>query len=390
MLGIGIIVPVLPVLAINLGATAFWLAMITAVFSLARGLLQPIVGSLSDRWGRKGFLVLGLFIYGVVGLLIPLATQVPHLIAIRLLQGVGAAMIVPVAMAYAGAEAKPGEEGQTMSRLNAAMFCGIGCGPVIGGFCADLWGMDSVFHIMAVLSFIAFALVMLNMPATLPTQRITVSLLANFRLMCTRRRTVGILLARFATVLMIVPVMAFLPMLMAGWSDRLNLYVGLIIACRTLMSGLCQFLFGHIADQYNKISLLLIGTVCIALSLLLIPPAHNLGLLVGAYLLLGVGEAVCWSVLGAYAAEEGRRFGHGAMMGVFNLALSAGVFTGAVNAGIIVDYLSLPQSFQLTAAAIVLCMLLSVTCIRSGEANGERADTGDAPPVAPAGGTPRQ
>jgi MFS transporter, DHA1 family, multidrug resistance protein len=61
----------LPVLATKLGATGISLGLITAAFSLSRGLLQPLVGNLSDRWGRKGFLVAGLFIYGVVGLLIP-------------------------------------------------------------------------------------------------------------------------------------------------------------------------------------------------------------------------------------------------------------------------------------------------------------------------------
>ena len=66
LLGIGIIIPVLPLWATELGATGFTLGVITAVFSVSRGLCQPLVGSLSDRWGRKGFLVTGLFIYGLV------------------------------------------------------------------------------------------------------------------------------------------------------------------------------------------------------------------------------------------------------------------------------------------------------------------------------------
>ena len=109
LLGVGIIIPVLPLLATKLGATGFTLGLITAAFSISRGLLQPVVGNLSDRWGRKGFLVTGLFIYGLVGLLIPHAHSVLDLVFIRFFQGVGSAMIVPVAMAYASVLAPPGQ-----------------------------------------------------------------------------------------------------------------------------------------------------------------------------------------------------------------------------------------------------------------------------------------
>ena len=99
MLGIGIIIPVLPQLAVQLGASGFALGVITAAFSLSRGLLQPLVGDLSD-----------------------------HLVYIRILQGMGAAMIVPVAMAYTSALTPPGQEGRYMGMMNASLFCGIGFG----------------------------------------------------------------------------------------------------------------------------------------------------------------------------------------------------------------------------------------------------------------------
>jgi MFS family permease len=90
------------------------------------------------------------------------------------------------------------------------------------------------------------------------------------------------------------------------------------------------------------------------------------------YLFLGFGEAVLWPVLGAYAAEEGRtHFGHGTMMGVFNLAMSAGVFTGAMLAGSSVDFLGMRQAFWVTAMAILLLTLVAAVLIRVGEAAGE-------------------
>lgn len=367
LLGVGIIIPILPVLATKLGATGFTLGLITAAFSLSRGLLQPVVGNLSDRWGRKGFLILGLFIYGLVGLLIPMATQVPHLIAIRLFQGIGAAMIVPVAMAYASFLAPPGHEGRSVSIVNIAVFCGIGCGPILGGLSADTWGMASVFYIMAGLCFLGFLLVVTNLPSCCPIDRPPPTSLSNsLRQMLARRRTVGILLARYATVLMMVPTMAFLPVMMADWPGSSGLHTGLVIAGRTLINALLQYPMGKLADRHDKVHLLLWGCAAMSLAVWWIPAMHTFAAMVGIYLFLGLGEAVLWPVLGAFAVEEGRRFGHGTMMGVFNLAMSAGVFTGALVAGTGLDRLGMQSAFALTAVCIMGLSLAAALLIRSG------------------------
>ena len=369
LLGVGIIIPVLPVLATKLGASGFSLGVITAVFSMSRGLLQPVVGNLSDRWGRKGFLVTGLFIYGLVGLLIPHATSVFDLVLIRIFQGVGSAMIVPVAMAYASFLAPPGQEGRYMGVINIAIFCGIGAGPVIGGLFSDAWGLASVFYMMAALCFIAFVLVVYNMPACCPIDRQQqTGLLANVRLMLKRQRTIGILIARFATVLMMVPTMAFLPVIMSQWPGSSGLQVGVVIASRTLMNAALQVPFGKLADRYDKVPLLVGGCVCMSSAISLIPSVTNFPAMVGLYLFLGFGEAMLWPVLGAYAAEEGRtHFGHGTMMGVFNLAMSAGVFTGALLAGTSMDSWGMGQAFYATAIVTMLLTLTAAALIRSGE-----------------------
>lgn len=384
LLGVGIIIPILPLLATKLGASGFSLGVITAAFSLSRGIWQPMVGNLSDRWGRKGFLVAGLFIYGVVGLLIPWAANVGQLVAIRLLQGFGAAMVVPVAMAYASFLAPPGQEGRTMALLNIAIFCGIGCGPVLGGLVADNWGMAMVFHLMALLCFLAVVLVWRTLPSCSPIERQQpLSLGVQMRAMLHRRRTKGILLARFATVLMMVPTMAFLPVLMTNRHGSSGFEVGLVIACRTLMNAALQYPFGLLADRYDKVVLLVAGCLAMTIALLAIPMMGGFWGFMGMYLFLGLGEAVLWPVLGAYAAEEGRtHFGHGTMMGVFNLAMSAGVFTGALLAGASMDWLGMQQAFILTGAAVCVLGVGAAGLIRRGEREEEASSaqaTGSAP-----------
>lgn len=365
MLGVGIIIPVMPLFATDLGATGFTLGFIIAIFSVTRGVLQPVVGSWSDTWGRKGFLMAGLAIFAIVGLLVPKATSVLDLIFIRSFQGAGSAMIVPVAMAYMGSLAPEGQEGRYMGYLNIALFCGIGCGPVIGGAVADQWGMAAVFYVMAALSGCALTMVVVNMPYNTQHEEAgPLGLFQNLGKMIGRRKTVGLLIARFSTMIMMVPTMAFLPLLVSSQHKGTGIQIGLIIACRTLVNALLQVPFGKLADRHSKVLLLVIGCSCMGAVILAIPSGRSVPMMAILYMLLGLGEAVIWPVLGALATEEGRsHYGQGTMMGVFNLAMSAGVFTGAILAGISMDALGIQWAFYVSGTAVLVFTYLGAYLI---------------------------
>ena len=377
LLGIGIIIPVMPVFATELGAGGLALGMIIAVFSVTRGVLQPVIGNLSDRMGRKGFLVAGLFVYGLVGLLIPQAGSVLHLLLIRGFQGVGSAMIVPIGMAYMSILAPSGHEGRYQSYLNIAIFCGIGCGPVIGGVVADLAGFDAVFYLMAVLSFGAFVLVLRNMPAQqAPPQKAAAGLFKSMRLMLGNRLTLGILLARFVTMIIMVPSMAFLPLLMTRTIDASGLQIGFVIACRTLVNALLQVPAGKVADRSNKLILLVTGCLWLSGVIMTIPFMQSFVMFTLTYCLLGLGEAIIWPVLGAYASIEGRkRYGHGTMMGVFSLSMSGGIMTGAILAGFSMDAWGIDSAYFVTAGTVFVGALGAALLIGAGE----RAERGSQP-----------
>jgi MFS family permease len=354
LLGIGIIVPVMPVFAESLGAGGLALGFIIAAFSVARGICQPVVGNLSDRWGRKGFLLGGLAIFALVGLLMPEATTVGGLLLIRCLHGVGSAMIVPVAMAYVGDHAEVGHEGRFMGLLNIAIFSGIGGGPLLGGIFTDLWGMASAFYAMAALSLLAWLLVLIQMPrATVSRPGRPVGVYGALRIMMASRRTVGILLARLSTMIIMVPTMAFLPLLMHGTFAASGLQIGMVIAARTLVNALLQFPCGRLADRMDKVRLLRLGTLVISAVMCLVPLAGTFWMLLGLFVVLGAGEALIWPTLGALATEEGRHYGQGNMMGVFNLAMSGGVFCGAMGAGIISDLFGLHWAFFLIGLLVL-------------------------------------
>lgn len=358
--------PILPIYAEDLGATSTLIGLMVAGFSVSRGLLQPVVGGWSDRRGRKRFLATGLAIYAVAGLLYVVAGSVLDLILIRIGHGVGSAMIVPIAMSYVGDLAPEGEEGRYMGIFNIALFAGIGSGPVIGGLFLDGFGAESAFIAMSSLAALALLLVGVVLPSdsgradgARPPLRHTL------RRMAGDRRVLGILLPRMATMVVMVPTMAFLPLLMEGFMDATGVQIGAVIAARTLTNAVLQTPFGRLADRHDRGRLIVVGSGVVAAALFVVSVVESFGLLLVVFVVMGAGEALVWPALGALAATEGRTYGQGSMMGVFNMAMSAGVFVGSLGAGSVADAFGLEWAFVAVGVVVAVSAVVGERLLAS-------------------------
>ena len=112
--GVSIIVPLLPLYAEQLGASALWLGVIFSAFSLARFIGMPVAGYVSGRLGRKRPIAVGLLLYSLISLGFVTAGSSLTLTFLRLGQGLCAAMIVPIAQAYIGDISHEKSEGRMM------------------------------------------------------------------------------------------------------------------------------------------------------------------------------------------------------------------------------------------------------------------------------------
>ena len=382
VLGVGIIAPIIPIYATDLGATGVTLGLMIAAFSISRGALQPVVGSLSDRKGRKRFLVAGLSIYAVMGLTYTLATSVEHLILIRLFHGVGSAMIVPIAMAYIGDLTPRGQEGKYMGMLNVALFAGISGGPILGGVFRDTIGINPAFYAMSALTAASLGLIVALLPPQRSDRQIqsTPGLLTTLRRMLHNSRVVGMLLPRIGTMIIMVPTMGFLPILMHRLMGATGIEIGIVISARTIVNAGLQFPFGKLADRYNKVALIVTGSLIASAGVFVMPFATDFLQLVWLSVLIGVGEALIWPTLGAIAVEEGHRYGQGSMMGVFNMAMSVGILIGSLLAGSFMDLIGLEYVFYIVSIILVVSAVAGGLLIaRRGptQEEGVSTDSGD-------------
>lgn len=350
MLGVGIIVPLLPLYAHSLGASALWLGLIMAAFSISRTILTPLVGRLSDQRGRKFFICLGLGIYTAVSLGYPWAHTTWQLILIRLIQGSAAGMIVPIAQAYVGDISPPGEEGKWTGYFNAAFFSGFGVGPFIGGVLNGHFGMDAAFYTMAGVNLAAFLVAFSLLPEIKP-QRVRLNPSISLRRIGLSNILKGVFSFRLAYAIGRGAFATFLPLFAVQRMNLSSSLIGVVMGVNIILMSSLLPAMGKVADRLSRRTLVIIGALASAAFVALIPLTHSFGQLLGLCFLGSVGGATCMPAASALTIDEGRRFGMGLSMGLFNMAMSLGMVIGPLGAGMVVQQLGLTSAFY--SAAII-------------------------------------
>lgn len=373
MMGVGFVIPMLPIFARNLGASGFTLGLLVAGFSLSMGMVQPLAGSFSDSHGRKKFLCAGLVIFAVCGFGYNLTSSVLDITVVRFVQGIGAGMVFPVAMAYMADWAPPQYEGRYMALFNVSLMAGIGSGPVLGGILNDLFGIKAAFYGMGFASSLALLIVVIALPESRVSKvdKEGTPLLAVFRSILRDRRMRGVLLVRVSMMLAMVSSFVFLPVMMSEVLKASATMIGIVITLRTLVSASLQFPCGWLADRYNRVMLTIISVLSVAGIVSLLGFSTEVWQVMILFLLMGVGEALFLPTTSALAMEGGRSFGMGATMGVFNTALTLGMFMGSISAGLLIDQFGFGLAYALIAVMVAFtCLVSSPMMLKSAHTPG--------------------
>ncbi|MFC1964742.1 MFS transporter [Chloroflexota bacterium] len=352
MLGSGIVVPLLPLYAQSLGASAFWLGIVFACFPISRILATPFFGRLSDRKGRKLFIAIGLLAYGIISFGFVWVNTIFQLASLRFLHGATGAMILPIAQAYVGDTSPSGEEGKWMGYANAAFMGGFGFGPLLGGVITEHLGMDFAFFTMGGLSLLAFTTVVFFLPES--KSKHSASSHLSFRTIIQSRMMNGLLTSRLGLSMGKTIFFAFLPILAASILDFRPALVGILLTVHMLLMSLLGIPSGRIADRFNRRILVVCGFLISFIFLVAVPSANNFDTLLMLAVLGSLGSAIAMPAASALAVEEGRKYGMGSTMALFNSAQGIGMAVGPLLGGAIVDFVDINSAFYFGAVMTLL------------------------------------
>lgn len=370
MVGYGLVLPIMPFYIQNLGAGGSELGWLMSTYSLMQLIFAPIWGILSDRWGRKPILCIGIFGYAITLLFFGLATKFWMLFLARSLSGILSSATMPTAMAYIGDNTTETERSGGMGKLGAAMGIGVVLGPLLGGLLSER-SLQLPFFVGSAAAMLALVLVILLLPESHTRQAIA-SPSSRWNWQSIRQ----VLLSPAGLLLLLIFMIAFG---LAGFQGIIGLYViqrlaflpdqvGYLWMVMGAVMILSQgTLIGPLTRRWGEVALIRLGLLGGALSFGLVLLATNLLSLLSAVALLVLALSLIGPTLNARISHFSLEH-LGALMGLNSTATSLGRVIGPLWAGPLFD-LHLSYPFLGGMVVLILGFLVSVTGLREKHRN---------------------
>jgi DHA1 family tetracycline resistance protein-like MFS transporter len=297
--GFGLVIPLLPFWAERLGANALEVGLIITIYALAQLLFTPVLGALSDRYGRRPIIVVSLVIEALSLVVTALAGSLPLLFLARFIGGLGASNIGS-AQAVVSDVTTAKERAKGMGMIGAAIGLGFVIGPALGGVLAPR-GQTLPFWIAAGVALVNALLVLLFLPETrkrMATQEVVSSrqrglniLFSGWRNAAHHPSVLGLVLVNLLYTIAFTGMETIFPLFTQrtfGWGASQNgyifTYIGFIIV---IMQG---GLVGQLVKHWRESRVLLVGLVLMTIGLVSLAFSTRFALLLVTLGLLSIGD----------------------------------------------------------------------------------------------------
>ncbi|HUV61828.1 MAG TPA: MFS transporter [Thermoplasmata archaeon] len=383
-LGFGLIFPLFPVYAENLGASAFEIGIIFAAFVLTRAIFSPSFGNLSDRIGRKRLILIGSSLYVIFAIWFTVPETWIGLVIVRGFQGVASAMVWPVSEALVIDSTPPSERGAAMGKIVMSSNLGFVIGPFAGGGLVMLAQstlgfseMDSYrfpFYFTAILAGIATLLVwryVTDARTPDPVKR-SVSIKGMLRpegLEPEKLRDIRVLYVNAAmegfSFSSIGPLMALFLMFRFDLGAE---WISILIGIAMGLGAIVAFPSGRLSDRWGRKRLFVTGGLIAFTATLLIPTTWSLIVIVALLAARSMAFQVASPALRALQADIVPENMRGRLIGVLESMSAIGAVVGAPLGGLMFDHfygrdLGLPLNLDGTLVPFVISGALGIMAV---------------------------
>jgi MFS transporter, ACDE family, multidrug resistance protein len=363
VLGVSSITPALPEIRDAFGVTSAQVGLLITIFTLPGIALTPVLGVLSDRHGRRKILIPALFLFGIAGSLCAFARAFELLLALRLLQGMGAAALGTLNVTVIGDIFTGHERSAALGYNSSVLSIGTASYPAIGGALATLgW-----FYPFA-LAFLAIpvgllVLFSLHNPEPHNDQRLR-EYFGDVFSRLSNREVLGLLGVSLLTfIILFGPQLTFLPILMDERFGAPSYLRGAVLSGASLTTALTSAQLGVLTSRVSERTLLKIAFVLYAAGLALVALVPNVWLLLVPAVLFGVAQGInlpnVFSLLNAHAPSENR----GAFMAANGMSLRAGQTIGPLLMAATAGTLGLTGAYLAATALAVVALVLVITLL---------------------------
>jgi multidrug resistance protein len=380
LIGFGMVIPVLPIYAQTAPffANPFEIGLVVSIYSWMQFIFSPILGRLSDKYGRRPILFISLLGSAVGYVVLGLANTLFLVFVGRIVSGITGGNI-SAAQAYIADVTTKENRGKGMALFGAAFGLGFVLGPAIGGITSK-YGVHVPFFIAAVLSLIAGAAVYLVLPETrklgsAPAEesggRIA-QLLGSLR-----EPQFGTVSLIYFLLVTAFSIMTYAFVLYTSFRFHYNAEQnGYLFALVGLTAVVGQgVLFGTLVKRFGETRLVVFGCFLMALSFALIPfvtPTFaGVAGLVGVSIMLAFANSLASPSLNTLASKISHEHQQGASLGIMqsgaSLARAIGPLIGGVllnNAVNQIDESTLYRTFFVAAAIMLVAFVIAIYSVK--------------------------
>jgi MFS transporter, DHA1 family, multidrug resistance protein len=351
--------PALSLFAESLGASPERIGLIVSVSTLTGVLLKLPSGALSDIYGRRFLLRIGVVAFGLPPFLYPFITDLDALTALRFVHGLATAIFAPSALATV-AELYRERRGAALGTYTACTQSGALLGPFLGGYLIHTAGFSTAFVMAGAFGCVGMALFYsLHLDVAVPQRKdkgvavVLAEMWKGFAAVAKNKIVLITSVTDGAKMIANGALMAFLPLY--GVSAGLNPgEVGLLFTVQAFTSFFAKPIMGRVSDQVGRQPLIMIGLLICAGTFVCIPQVSMFAVLVALSAGFGFGEAVVSSSSSALVADSSEFKRLGAGMGMQGTIMDIGHASGPLLAGVLIANLSYSQAFAIIAGIQLL------------------------------------
>lgn len=339
----------LPSLARAFDASFHAVQWVVLAYLLAITAVIVSAGRLGDRLGRRRLLLAGLLLFAVACGLCGMAPALEWLIAARVLQGLGAAVMMAMALGMVGDTVTKQRTGRVMGLLGTMSAVGTAMGPSVGGVLLSVWGWRSIFLVGVPLGLVAVALAYRYLPVDRQHGQSSTGSTFWSSLQDASLRAGLAMSALVAAVIMATFVVG--PFYLSRGLGLAPEWMGLAMAVGPCIAAVTGVPAGRLTDRLGSRRMTLAGLGVLACGALLLSFTSGLFMYLGALVILTTGYSLFQAANNTAVMKDVQPANRGTVSGLLNLSRNLGLIVGTSALGAVFAWAT-PEVTHATAQSV--------------------------------------
>jgi ACDE family multidrug resistance protein len=360
VLGVASISPAFPTISRELGISPEKVGLLITFFTLPGAVLTPVVGVMADRYGRKKILIPSLFLFAAAGTACAFTGSFNVLLALRAVQGVGAASLGSINATIIG-DIFTGEKRVKAMGLNASVLSiGVASYPSIGGALALLgWNYPFLLSALA-LPVGILAVIFLKNPETKSTEGIVDYLKGTWGYL-RNLKVAGLFSAGMLSfVIMYGAYLTYFTILMGERFNASSLTIGLIMSVASLSNAVMASQLDRIHRLFSISTIIKISFTVYAVAMFIVPFMPSMWFLLIPAIISGIANGATLPSIQTSVAGLAPMEYRGAFMSLNNMMLRLGQTLGPPLIGLAYIYSGINATFFLAAAISIMVPVVAI------------------------------